>query len=80
MNPPTSQPPPAVRPIIVVPTCTPYSSLDEARAAGYVPVLCDTPEAVRVIMPAEHLASPDLCMAALHAVVNAELTHPEPKP
>jgi dTDP-4-amino-4,6-dideoxygalactose transaminase len=74
MNPPTSPPPPFVRPIVVVPLSTPHASIEALCHGGYVPVFCDTPDAVRVVMTAEQIASTDLCMAALHAVANCGYT------
>lgn len=61
---------PLFGPVIVVPLSTSEASFAELRAAGYVPVACDTPDAVRVIMPGSQIESGDMLMSALHGVVN----------
>jgi|ERR1017187_6819811 hypothetical protein len=55
-------------PLLVLPTTTTPENLVEIRNAGYVAVLCDSPEKVVVVMPQTRMAGDDLLMSALHGL------------
>ena len=58
----------AIAPIIVLPTLSDPKLLAELRAAGYVPVCCDDPSKVAVIMPHSKMFADDLLMSALYGM------------
>ena len=64
-------------PLVVLPTSTTPEQLAELRAAGYVPVCCDNPEKVIVVLPQTRLAGDDLLMAALHGLESDGCTAPK---
>ncbi|MEM6911073.1 MAG: hypothetical protein AAF555_05765 [Verrucomicrobiota bacterium] len=57
--------PSACLPILALPSDTDEKTVAECRAAGYLPVLTDSPDSVRVILPGSQVQSSDLLMAAL---------------
>ena len=62
--------------VLVVPLDMPDSSLAELRAAGFVPVKTDKPEAVKIVAMGFEVQSSDMLMAAMHGVVNGGYTAP----
>jgi hypothetical protein len=61
-------------PIIVVPVATSAGTLSDLRKAGYVPLLCDEPEKVLIVMAGGRISGDDLLMSALHAMTKATNT------
>lgn len=61
------------QPLVVLPINTDEKTLLMVRQAGYVPILSDSPDKVKVILPSESIAgASDLLMSALHGL--CELT------
>ena len=57
--------------LVVVPLDTAPESLAEMRAAGYVPIMTDSPEKVKVLMPGNHVVGGDLLMAAMAGLMDS---------
>lgn len=57
------------KPVLVIPTTTDALSVKSARDAGYVVVLCDEPDKVRVCIAASPLITPDDLLRAAFAGV-----------
>jgi len=51
-----------------VPLDTPETSLAELRAAGFIPVQTDNPEAVRMVTPGAQIVGGDLMMSIMHGL------------
>lgn len=58
----------AVVPIVVLPTSIDQKTLASVKAAGYLPVLTDEPDKIRIIMPHEACGTSDLLMSAFAGV------------
>lgn len=56
---------PTLSPIVVLPISTDAKMIAAVKAAGYLPVLTDEPDKVRIITPHEICGTGDLLMAAL---------------
>ncbi len=56
-------------PILALPTDVDPGTVAELRAAGYVPILTDNPDGVRIILAGSQVQSSDLLMSALHGMV-----------
>lgn len=56
--------------LVVVPLDTTSGSLAEMRSAGYVPIMTDHPEKVRMLMPDKDIVGGDLLMAAMHGLMS----------
>lgn len=57
-----------VKPLVVLPTTTDTETLRAVSSAGYVAVLCDDPDKVKVILAGSDVSGSDLLMSALHGV------------
>lgn len=57
--------------LVVVPLDTASESLAQMRAAGYVPIITDSPEGVKVLMSGNAIIGDDLLMSALHGLMSA---------
>lgn len=55
-------------PILVLPIGTPPDSVAEARACGYLPILCDDAAKVRVLHREESSDRHAMLMAAMHGI------------
>jgi len=62
------------KPVIVVPIATSAGTLADLRKAGYVPVLCDFPEKVRLVTVGSLIDGNDVLMSAMHALTEANST------
>ena len=58
-------------PILILPLSTSADSVAEARACGYLPVLTDEPDKVRVLMREESADRHDMLMAAFAGMASA---------
>lgn len=54
--------------VIVLPRDIDQATIAGVVKAGYLPILTDYPESVKVIMPGSEVISNDLTMSALHAI------------
>lgn len=60
------------QPLVVLPIGTDEKTLSLVRKAGYVPILTDAPDKVKVILPGASIASEsDLLMAAMYGLTGA---------
>lgn len=55
-------------PLVVLPLATDAATLRNVRAAGYCPILTDSPDSVRVILPGNDVSGSDMLMSALHGL------------
>lgn len=64
-------------PLLILPTNTPPETVKDIRAAGYVPVLTDEPDKVKIIMSHSEVSGGDMLMAAMHGLVTGGYTPPK---
>jgi len=64
-------------PLVILPTTTPPETVKDVRAAGYVPVLTDDPEGVRLVIGHSEISGSDMLMAAMHGLVTGGYTPPK---
>jgi hypothetical protein len=57
--------------LVIVPTNTPAGTLQDLRKAGYIPILSDDPDKIRLVVPSSAILSGDLLMSAMHGVVTS---------
>lgn len=57
---------PPLKPVIILPTGTKQKTILELTAAGYVPIVCDSPDRILVIQSGTKVPGDDFLMAALH--------------
>lgn len=55
-------------PLLILPTDTPTGTVDDVRAAGYVPVLTDEPDKVKLVLAGSEISGSDMLMAAMHGL------------
>jgi len=59
---------PSIPPLVALPTDTDPETIRAIKAAGYIPVITDAPEKVRIIVADQACESGDMLMAALHGL------------
>lgn len=55
-------------PLVVLPTVTAPETVQDVRSAGYVPILCDEPEKVKLVMGQGEVGGSDLLMSAMYGI------------
>lgn len=55
-------------PLLILPTATPDIILKDVRAAGYVPILTNEPDKVKLLMGHSEFTSGDMLMSALYGI------------
>jgi hypothetical protein len=63
-----TKPVPYQKRIVVLPTSASKKEIAELRAANYIPICCDDPSKVAVLMPVKSIYADDLLMSALHGM------------
>lgn len=64
-------------PLLILPSATTKAVVEEARSAGYFPILCDEPEKVRVVVSAGIFTPDDLLLSALHGLCQNSVSSSE---
>jgi hypothetical protein len=64
-----------VKPILVLPTGTDKQIVAAAKSAGYLPIVTNHPERIKVILPGGEFLGGDLLMAALEGLANSSRDH-----
>lgn len=62
--------------IITLPTGTDEATIAELRACGYIPVVTDKPDLVRIVVAGSQVQANDMLMAALHGLNQSTQQHP----
>jgi hypothetical protein len=57
-------------PLLVVPSTTGQEVLKQIHQAGYLPLPCDHPDAIRLLSSHSPISGDDLLMSAMHGVVS----------
>lgn len=68
-----------IAPLIVLPIDTDESTLIRVRDAGYVAVLSDDPDKVKVVLGSSDISGSDILMSALHGIVKSGYSAPKEK-
>ena len=63
-----TKPLPYQKRIVIVPTSASKKEIAELRAANYIPICCDDPSKVSLMMPVKSIYADDLLMSALHGM------------
>jgi len=70
-----TKPVPYQKRIVVLPTSASKKEIAELRAANYIPICCDDPSKVSVLMPVKSIYADDLLMSALHGMSQPHSTN-----
>lgn len=56
------------KPILILPTDIGQEMIEIVKASGYIPLITDSPEKVKVVMPGSEAIGSDMLMSAMHAL------------
>lgn len=66
-----------MKPIIIIPHKTTEENIKRLTNAGYVPIVTDDPDKIRLLLPEDQINGGHLLMSALHAITSSQLTLPK---
>ena len=66
-----------MKPIIIIPHKTTEENIKRLTMAGYVPIVTDQPDKIRLLLPENPINGGHLLMSALHAISSSQLSLPK---